>query len=188
MKNLSLKKLFIIVFGILYFTNSTLAQTEDNDKFNPFKQDAKMQYYNKDGYDIDLPYAFEKVYRACVKAIEENGCQIMQESYNQTDEGLYKGKVFSDYCVFIGKCDTTLDAIKRYSVKEPTIRGGVWVNGRIQYKFVLKELENGNTHLKLKGEISGREDYVTAKVHFWESCGIFEHDIIEKIKSILAGD
>ncbi|MGB9701673.1 MAG: hypothetical protein ACPL1A_02975 [Candidatus Kapaibacteriota bacterium] len=181
-----MKKILYSILSLLIIAFTSLSiLAQDEDKFNPFKQDEKMKYYNKDGYEEDLPFAFEKVYKATQQAIEELSCQVMTKSYTQTDEGLYKGKVFSDYCVFIGKTDTTLDNLERYSVKVPIIRGGVWINGRMQYKFLLTELPNGSTHLKLKGEISGREDYVTAKVHFWESCGIFEKRILDRIKEIL---
>jgi hypothetical protein len=123
-----------------------------------------------------------------VKAVEELGCQVMNKSYTQTDEGLYKGKVFSDYCVFVGKTDTTLDEIHKFSVREPVIRGGVWINGRMQYKFILTEMQDGNTHLRLKGEMSGREDYVTARVHFWESNGTFEKRILDRIDEMLVAN
>jgi hypothetical protein len=39
----------------------------------------------------------------------------------------------------------------------------------------------------LKGEMSGREGYVTNEVHFWKSNGYFEHFLVERIKKILAG-
>lgn len=186
MKKLQIfRNLIITSVSVLLLTNFAISQTNEDDKFNPFKVDEKMKYYNKDGYEIDMKYSFENVYNACIKAVEELGCQVMNQSYSQTDAGLYKGKVFSDYCVFVGQTDTTLDEMQRYSVKIPVIRGGVWINGRMQYKFILTELENGDTHLKLKGEISGREDYVTARVHFWESCGIFEKRILDRIEELL---
>lgn len=179
------KIFMLILFSII--TTSLFAQNtqEDEDKFNPFKIDDRMKYYKKEGYEYTYNYSFEKVYNACKKAIEELGCQIMNESYTQTDEGLYKGKVFSDYCVFATKSDTIVDALSRYSVKVPIIRGGVWANGRMQYKFILTENKDGTTHLKLTGQISGREEYVTAKVHFWESNGLFEMAILERINIIL---
>lgn len=176
----------IIVF--LFTSNITFSQSQDDDKFNPFKIDEKMKYYQKEGYEKVINHSFEQVFLACKKAVEELGCQVMTDSYTQNDEGLYKGKVFSDYCVFVGKTDTTLDEMARYSVRLPVIRGGVWINGRMQYKFLLTEQQDGNTHLKLKGELSGREDYVTSRVHFWESNGIFEKRILDRIDEILTGN
>lgn len=177
---------FLSLLLILVVSYSLFSQkTDDEDKFNPFKIDDRMKYYKKDGYEYTYNYSFERVYNACRKAIEEQGCQILNQSYNQTDEGLYKGKVFSDYCVFATKSDTIVDALERYSVRVPIIRGGVWVNGRIQYKFFLTENKDGTTTLKLLGQISGREDYVTSKVHFWESNGLFEMAILERINVIL---
>ena len=176
--------LIIVIYAIS--TSNLFSQNNDEDKFNPFKEDPRLKYYNKNGYEYTMNYSFERVYNACKSAIEELGCQIITQSYNQTDEGFYKGKIFSDYCVFIGKTDTTFDNLERYCVKVPIIRGGVWVNGRMQYKFIINENQDGTTHLKLKGEISGREDYVTSKVHFFESNGFFEHQIMERINAILA--
>lgn len=181
-----MKQKLLIILALLIITMPLFSQTnDDEDKFNPFKIDDKMKYYNKDGYEYTYNYSFERVYNACKKAIEDLGCQILSQSYNQTDEGLYKGKVFSDYCVFASKSDTIVDALSRYSVKVPVIRGGVWINGRIQYKFIITENSDGTTKLKLTGQISGREDYVTSKVHFWESNGLFEMAILERINIIL---
>ncbi len=181
MKTKILSVLLLLIISSSLFSQ----QTEEEDKFNPFKIDDRMKYYNKDGYEFIYNYSFERVFNACRKAIEELGCQILNQSYNQTDEGLYKGKVFSDYCVFATKSDTIVDVLERYSVRVPIIRGGVWVNGRIQYKFFLTENKDGTTKLKLLGQLSGREDYVTAKVHFWESNGLLEMAILERINVIL---
>lgn len=187
MSKLKLIRFFLLSFiGILSLRLISFSQTTDEDKFNPFKQDEKMKFYQKDGYEVQLNHSFEQVFYACQKAVEELGCQVMNKSYSQTDEGLYKGKVFSDYCVFVGKTDTTLDELERYSVAVPVIRGGVWINGRMQYKFILTENKDGSTQVKLKGQVSGREDYVTSKVHFWESNGLFEKRILDRINAILA--
>ncbi len=187
-KGAKMKIKYFSYFLIAIFAISTInlfSQNKDEDKFDPFKADPRLKYYKAEGYDYTMNYSFERVYNACKTAIEELGCQIINQTYSQTDDGFYKGKVFSDYCVFIGKTDTTFDNIERYCVKVPIIRGGVWVNGRMQYKFIINENKDGTTYLKLKGEVSGREDYVTSKVHFFESNGYFENQIIEKINAIL---
>lgn len=184
-KLFSVKIISIAILTIVLSNSVLFSQTDVEDKFNPFKPDEKLKYYKKEGHELDIQHSFEETFNACVQAVEELGCQVMTKSYSQTDEGMYKGKVYSDYCVFVGKTDTTLDEIKRYSIAVPNIRGGVWINGRMQYKFILTELPDGNTHVKLKGEVSGREDYVTARVHFWESCGIFEKRILDRIEEIL---
>lgn len=181
-----MKTKLLLILGIIFITMPIIAQKiNDEDKFNPFKIDDKMKYYKKEGYEYIYNYSFERVYNACKRAIQDLGCQVLSESYNQTDEGFYKGKVFSDYCVFASKSDTIVDALSRYSVRVPVIRGGVWVNGRMQYKFILTENNDGTTTIKLNGQISGREDYVTSKVHFWESNGLFEMAILERINIIL---
>jgi hypothetical protein len=85
-------------------------------------------------------------------------------------------------CVFVEGEGKTIDTLQRYSLKVPVIRGGVWINGRMQYKFIIKEQEDGQVHLRLIGEVSGFENYVTSSVHFWESNGILETRMLRRIE------
>jgi hypothetical protein len=51
----------------------------------------------------------------------------------------------------------------------------------MQYSFVITEQADGSTYLLLKGNLSGFENYVTNKVHFWESNGQLEQAILDAI-------
>ena len=180
-----MKKLFVIIVCSLFFSSLNLFSQEEEDKFNPFQVDTVKAQYSTEGYERVFNTSFETTWNAVIKAIEELNCQILQKSYNQTNDGYYKGKIFSDYCVIVGKTDSTWDVLKQYSVKIPIIRGGVWVSGRMQYKFWLTEQPDGKTLVKLKGELSGMEEHATAKVHFWQSNGILERQILNRIQYTL---
>ena len=179
-----MKKLFVIVLCSIFFGSLNLF-SQDDDTFDRFQLDTVQVQYLPEGYEREFNTSFETTWNTVVKAIEELNCQILQKNYNQTDEGYYKGKIFSDYCVIVGNTDSTWDVLKKYSVKIPIIRGGVWISGRIQYKFWLTEQPNGKTLVKLKGQISGMEEHVTAKVHFWDSNGILEHRILNILQNAL---
>ncbi|MEN6510553.1 MAG: hypothetical protein ABFD00_01805 [Chloroherpetonaceae bacterium] len=181
-----MKKIFFITMCLLIFGNLNIfAQQDEEDKFDPFKKDTVKEQYNPNGYERIYNSSFEKVWNIVIKSIEELNCQILQKTYNQTDQGYYKGKVFSDYCVIIGNTDSTWDVLKQFSLKIPIIRGGVWKSGRMQYKFWLTENPDGTTHVKLKGQLSGMEEHVTNKVQFWESNGILERKILNRIQELL---
>jgi hypothetical protein len=145
-----------------------------------------MKLY-KDKYEAYYDESFEVVWAATLEAVNELGCQIARESYSQNDEGLYKGIIKTDMCVFTSGTDSTYDVLQRYSKEMPFIRGGVWQNGRMQYKFVVKELADGSVHILQKSELSGFEENVMNLVYFWESNGILETRIMEKIDKKIKG-
>lgn len=145
------------------------------------KKSMKELYY-KPKYEKTYDYPFEIVWEAIKKSLEEKNCQVAYEKYTQTDEGLYKGSIHSDFCVFSAGKDTTFATLKKFSLEVPFIRGGIWLNGRMQYKFKLKENDDGSVYVRLKGGISGFEDFVTHKVHFWKSNGYFETKMLEAIE------
>lgn len=155
-------------------------QVKEDDRFKE-EVDEKMKYY-KEKYEATFDAPFEVVYRAAKQSITDLSCMIMNESYSQTDEGLYKGKVKSDICVLIDNKDSTWDVLQKYSVDLPIIRGGVWQNGGIQYSFILKETKDGKVNVTLKGEMSGFEEYVTYQRHFWVSNGHLETMMLERLK------
>lgn len=145
------------------------------------KKSVKEIYY-RDKYEQTYNYPFEVVWNAIKQSLEDIQCQVGYERYNQDDEGLYKGSIKSDFCVFsLGK-DTTFATLKKYSLEVPYIRGGIWLNGRMQYHFRLTEQSDGTVYLHLTGKISGFEDFVTHEVQFWESNGIFETQMLERIE------
>jgi hypothetical protein len=159
-------------------------QEQNPQEEDRFKEEIpeKLKYY-KEKYELDIDAPFELVFRSIKKSISDLDCMIINESYSQTDSGLYKGSIRSDFCVFSQGSDSTYSVLKRYSLEMPTIRGGIWVNGRIQYKFNLREQKNGKVHILLKGELSGLESYVTNEVHFWNSSGYLETKMMESVKN-----
>jgi len=128
---------------------------------------------------------FPTVLNAVKKTIKDNGCMIEDEKDPKiTEEDLYKIVIRTNMCVYVVGEDSTLITMQRYSRAVPVIRAGRWVNGRIQYRIILNEnKDRESTSLVLKSEMSGFEDYVTSKVHFWNSNGILENQFIEKLKA-----
>ena len=149
--------------------------------------EPRMIYFKKK-YEDEFDNFFDDVWNVCLEVLKSKKCMISQKNNRQTDEGLYKGKIVSEYCAFANESagEDVYDSLMYYSIKVPVIRGGVWDNGRVQYKIVLKETEDETVTLLLKGEISGKESNVTNEVHFWESSGWFEHHLLEEIKERLA--
>lgn len=154
------------------------------------KVDPKMIYF-KDKYEISFQKPFEVVWNAVKEAIGQCNCMIDRESYKQTDEGLYQGRIRSDICIIYDGRDSADVYLKRYSVKMPFIAGAVWDNARYQYRFIVDELPEGSVIVKLKGEISGFEGYITSHVHFWDiakgeiSTGYIEAKMLERIAAIV---
>lgn len=152
----------------------------------PPSSSERMKYF-REKYEDTYEKPFEEVWNAVIKSLEDKDCQVLKKTYNQTDQGLYKGNIQSDYCIFATGSDTTMDNLKKYSKENtiPFIRGGVWVTGRFQYKFIMNEKEDGTVSLVLKGEVSGFEEYVTYSVHFWDSNGFLETMMLKKIRQNL---
>ncbi len=149
--------------------------------------EPRLKYFKKK-YEAEFDNFFDDVWNVCIEVLQSRDCMIAQKNNRQTDEGLYKGKIVSEYCAFaqVEAGEDVYDSLMFYSTKVPVIRGGVWDNGRIQYKIILKETEEETVTLLLRGEISGKESNVTNEVHFWESSGWFEHHLLEEIKERLA--
>ena len=175
-------KIITLVIIFTGFTISALAQ--DDDDWRAKEQVDTRFPYLKDKYEDTLNMPFEKVWESALKCIEDINCQIITKNPRAGDDGLYKGTIQSDFCVF-AMGDTALDDMKYYSVELPFIRGGVWVNARFQYKFIIKELESGGCYVRMIGELSGFERHVTNKVHFWQSNGFKEYQMIERLKKEL---
>jgi hypothetical protein len=146
------------------------------------KDKSVKELYFKERYDDTLAYSFEVVWNAIKLSLENISCLISQEKYSQTDQGLFKGSLKSDYCVFSQGKDSTFDVLKKFSVEVPYIRGGMWLTGRMQYKFNLTEREDNTIYLLLKGEVSGWEEFVTHEVHFWKSNGYFETMMLKNVR------
>lgn len=137
----------------------------------------------KEKYELKVNEPFEIVWKAIKLSLESFPCAIQTEVNRQNDEGLYQGTIKSDFCMLAYGPDTTKETLSQYSYKLPVIMGGVWYNGRIQFTYIVKEQKDGSVNLLLKSELSGLENYVTNEVHFWQSNGKLEHQMLEKIKS-----
>lgn len=160
-----------------------IEEIEESDKGGS-KIPERLRYF-KEKYDETYQDPFESVWNAVKAAIIDLNCMIAQEKYSQTDEGFFKGKIESDYCVFSVGVDSTFDVLKKYSLELPLIRGGRWMTGRMKYVFNIEEKNDGSVYLLLRGEISGFENYVTHRVHFWKSNGYWETYILNRIKEKL---
>ncbi len=134
----------------------------------------------KETFQADFP----TVLNAIKKTIVDNGCMVEDSKDPKiTEEDLYKIVIRTNMCVYVVGEDSTLITMARYSRAVPVIRAGRWVNGRIQYRIILTEnADRTSTNMILKSEMSGFEDYVTSKVHFWNSNGILEKDFLQKLK------
>lgn len=189
-----MKKLALLLLVFATFSISIFAQEEKTEETPQFQEaekkvDEALKYY-KEKYEFladskgQFDY-FDIVQKASAEAITDLNCQISINKVLKDDKGFNKGKVFSDYCVFsLGK-DVTFSNLKKYSLKLPVIRGGIWENGRMQYKIFLTENEDQSVKIEIKGEISGMESFVTGEVHFWKSNGFLETKILENIKKKL---
>jgi hypothetical protein len=166
-------------------TKLEIKQKADGSLERPQDHDQAMKYF-KETYEEDLDGAyFEDVWNAVVEAIADQGCELMTKVQKTNDEGFLKGVLKSEFCVFVND-DTTFDLLRIYSVKMPVIRGGIWTSGRIQYRIILEEINEGEgTSILVKGELSGSEDNVTNEVHFWQSNGWFETDLLFRVKNKL---
>lgn len=170
--------IFLLLIGFLLYNPDIFSQDEA-------ENDDPLRYY-KAKYEEDFTEPIDSVVSATVKAIEDLNCVVILNKTKTDKDGYFKALVKSDYCVFSEGRDTTFDKLRSYSYQMPFIPGGIWKNGRMQYKFIIKEQSDGTIHLVLKGNLSGYEDYVTNKVHFWTSNGILEHNMLELIKFNIA--
>lgn len=98
--------------------------------------------------------------------------------------GLYRGFIRSDFRVFTGGKDTTVEVLERYG-RLPVIRGGTWMAGRVKYEFKVREIAEDLTYVSLVCGISGYEEGVTNEVHFWNSNGILDKEIMELLKKLI---
>eukprot|EP01107_Rhizomastix_libera_P003865 TRINITY_DN16634_c0_g1_i1.p1 TRINITY_DN16634_c0_g1~~TRINITY_DN16634_c0_g1_i1.p1 ORF type:complete len:190 (+),score=6.06 TRINITY_DN16634_c0_g1_i1:156-725(+) len=180
--------LFAVLMPIL-FTSPVLKAEEEEE----IPQSMKL-YQEK--YVLELNVEFEKAWNAVLKSIEEIGCQTTKKSTKNTDDGTIKGIIHSDFCLFVTECDTITDVLKKYSAESagkfekkvkpfPFIRGGGWTTGRMQYKFVIVEKGQGKVAIEVKGQLSGHELKVTQEVQFWDSNGILETEMLNRIKKNL---
>lgn len=130
--------------------------------------------------------SFPTVWKSIKKSLSETGCLIEHEKYAESDEGVYKGKLTSVFCVIATGLDTTEPVMERYAKRIPYIRGATWTSLRMQYLFYVTENADNSVEVKLKGEISGYESYITNIFHYFESNGILEDAMMERLKNNVA--
>jgi hypothetical protein len=131
---------------------------------------------------VQFEKRFPTVWKAVRQAIKDKGCAIESEKH---DEENTKGNIRTEACVFVDGEDSSRDVMLRYG-KVPMIRGGVWVSGRAQYNFKIKEIPGNKVEVIMTVELSGKEDYITHLVHFWNSNGILDQEMMDRLKAILA--
>ncbi|MCX6152642.1 MAG: hypothetical protein NT007_00625 [Candidatus Kapabacteria bacterium] len=152
---------------------------------DPPRSESEKKKLYKEKYIAEFNASFQDVTGAIKKAIEETNCLIMKSKNSQGDDGLFTGSITSDFCVFSMGTDSTFGVLKKYSMAVPYVYGGIWENGRVQYKFLIKETAQNKVQVTLKGELSGMEEHVSKKVYFWESNGYFETCILISVKNKL---
>jgi hypothetical protein len=139
----------------------------------------------------NLKVEFPTMLKATKKALSDMGCRIEVEKTEQGSDNLYKSNIRTEFYIFATGLDTTKDVAERYSCEGdscenfPFIRGGEFVSARIQYKMFLREKEDNSVDFRLEGELSGYEQWVTHKVHFWDSNGILETEFFNRVKANL---
>ncbi len=131
----------------------------------------------KKTYDAE----FGSVYKAVKKAISETGCLLEKDVAKQGADGLYKGKVASTFCVLYSGIDSAYEEMVKYAEKIPRVRAATWSSLRVQYTFYLQEDEDGMVELKLQTELSGFEEYITSKFHFFDSNGVLDEQILADV-------
>lgn len=136
----------------------------------------------KEQYEDDFTEPFEVIWDAVLVSLQDIGCQTLTKTTRANDDGLFKGIVHSDLCLFtVG--DTTFKVLNKYSLDMPFVRGGSWDNGRLQYKFIIQETADNKVHLIMKTEMSGMESGITGKVLFWRSNGLLELEMLKRIRN-----
>ncbi|MFP4543005.1 MAG: hypothetical protein ACOC2K_02585 [Bacteroidota bacterium] len=181
MKNFTI---FLIAAILCIPTSGILSDEEPDWRKQEQKEIPEGMKFYKEKYEEVFDAPFEDVWEAILSSVEERNCMVIRKNTRQTDEGFFKGSIHSDFCVFATATaeEKVQDSLKKYSLRVPFIRGGVFINGRMQYKFVVSEQEDGTVRVLLKGEVSGFEEHVTGQVHFWESNGYLETRMMENIR------
>ena len=135
-----------------------------------------------------LNYPIKTVWKSIKRAFFVKGTfsdPSTREPKLDENTNLYRGSIRSDFCVFASDPDTTADVLERYG-RLPVIRGGKWIAGRVKYEFRVRELTEEQTTVSLVCGISGYEDAVTGSVHFWNSNGILDKEILELVSKLAA--
>ncbi len=173
-----MKKIFLtmVVFAVAFSTLISQEKTSDVPE--------RLKYY-KEKYEETFEVPFEEVWKTVKETITGIGAQVAQQKNSQNDEGLWKGTIHTDNYIFTEGSDSTYRILQRYQYNMKYIPGGIWVNGRINYKIILKEVKANLVEMTLTSELSAREDHVTEEYHYWKSNGILEKQFIDNLKERL---
>lgn len=157
---------------------------KDDGSIVPPKNNDEGLAFKKDKYYMETDAFFEDVWNAVIETLKSDNCELITKVQKQNDEGFFKGVFKSEFCLFTTIEDDEIVAeLERYSYKVPVIRGGVWETGRVQYKIIINEIDGGEkTSVLVKAEISGAETNVTNEVHFWESNGYYETNLLSRVE------
>ncbi len=166
-----------LVLTLLLFLSFAVYYTQAQET----KKVPKGWEHYKEQYEDDYTEPFEDVWNAVLVSLQDMGCQTQTKTTRVSDEGLFKGVVHSDMCIFTAG-DSTFRVLNTYSLDMPFVRGGRWDNGRMQYKFVIQEKDEGHVHLIMKTEMSGVESGITEKVLFWRSNGLLEIEMLKRVR------
>jgi hypothetical protein len=135
-----------------------------------------------------LDGSFGKVWSAVEKAMAVRQCgqaQVKKVVEPEEVDGFYKGTYVSDFCVLVKGEDSTQDVMEAFG-DLPRIRNGMWISGRVQFRIAVREEQRNKTKVILKAELSGFEEYITNQVHFWNSNGKLEEEMVALIKKFTA--
>ncbi len=127
---------------------------------------------------------FPTVWKAVKKVVGQKGCAVESQKQSVDSNDSYKGNIRSEACVLISGEDSTREVLMRWG-KVPMIRGGVWVSGRAQYNFAVRDMPDKTVQVVLTVEISGKEDFITKEVHFWHSNGILDDEMANMLRTAL---
>ena len=180
-KVIDMKKIIASVFAILVSTCVLYSQANNEEV------PERLKYY-KEKYEETFQAPFEVVWSSVKEALALYKSQVAQQKNSQDDEGLFKGVIRSDNYVFTEGKDTSYQVLQKYQYNMKYIPSGIWINGRINYKIILKEVETNVVKMTLTSEMSALESYVTEEYHFWKSNGILETEFIEKLKIVVANN
>lgn len=169
---------FLFIFSSFSFLSYAQTDNEESEKIP-----EKLKYF-KEKYEEIYETDFETAWQACESFITSLPCQILTQKVKETDEGKSRGVLRSELCIF-AQGDSVFKKIQLYSLDPPFIRGGVWTSGRMQYTFIVTELESKKISVELKGEVSGFENHVTFKAHFFSSRGLLEFMAFETIGNVI---
>jgi hypothetical protein len=183
----------LCIFTLISFYSVAAKQSENNQiavllqdtSKNDEEVPEELKYY-KERYEVKYKEPFDVVWKAVKMSISDLKCPLLQETENQNEKGFYQGVIKSDNCLLAQGKDSSEEVMDRYSYDRPRIMAGVWKNCRVQYRFVIREQEDGTTSMLLKTDMSGFEEYVTYEVQFWKSNGILEHNILLDIDKKIA--